>query len=210
MVKRQLKTFHNYSLWSWDLKAPIPDGTGLPLTNSTGADPLTKNIPLSFFWGGWAIFLAITWWLRWYSVGLQCGRTRFDLWVGKIPWRRKWHPTPVFLPGKSHGWRSLAGYSPWGCKQSDTTEAISLFCVCLWLNSVSGSGIDPVPVQWSGVLTTGPPGKSKRARVWYKVGQVCCSFFLFCLLTPYPGIYDLMTIDWISLNHSFVLGLHWR
>ena len=41
----------------------------------------------------------------------------------KIPWRRAWHPTPVFLPGKSHGQRSLAGYSPWSCKQSDTTEA---------------------------------------------------------------------------------------
>ena len=35
------------------------------------------------------------------------------------PWRRKWHPTPVFLPGKSHGQRSLAGYSPWGHKESD-------------------------------------------------------------------------------------------
>ena len=34
--------------------------------------------------------------------------------VGKIPWRRKWQPTPVFLPGKSHGQRSLVGYSPWG------------------------------------------------------------------------------------------------
>ena len=38
-------------------------------------------------------------------------------WVGKIPWRRKWHPTPVFLPGKSHGQRSLAGYSPWGLEE---------------------------------------------------------------------------------------------
>ena len=47
---------------------------------------------------------------------------RFDPWVGKIPWRRKWQPTPVFLPGESHGQRSLAGYSPWGCKESDTTE----------------------------------------------------------------------------------------
>jgi len=40
----------------------------------------------------------------------------------KIPWRRKWQPTPVFLPGKFHGQRSLAGYSPWGCNESDTTE----------------------------------------------------------------------------------------
>ena len=49
-------------------------------------------------------------------------RCRFNSWVGKIPWRRKWHPTPVFLPGKSHGQRSLVGYSLWGHKESDTTE----------------------------------------------------------------------------------------
>ena len=46
-------------------------------------------------------------------------------WVGKIPWRRKWQPTPVFLLGKSHGQRSLAGYSPWGHKESDMTEQLS-------------------------------------------------------------------------------------
>ena len=56
------------------------------------------------------------------SICLQCGRPGFDPWVGKIPWRRKWQPTPVFLPGESHGWRSLVGYSPRGCKESDTTE----------------------------------------------------------------------------------------
>ena len=38
-------------------------------------------------------------------------------WLGKIPWRREWLPTPVFVPEKSHGQRSLVGYSPWGCKQ---------------------------------------------------------------------------------------------
>ena len=49
-------------------------------------------------------------------------RHGFNLWVRKIPWRRKWQPTPVFLPGKSNGQRSLAGYSPWGCKESDMTK----------------------------------------------------------------------------------------
>ena len=39
-----------------------------------------------------------------------------------ISWRRKWQPTPVFLPGESYGWRSLEGHSPWGLKESDTTE----------------------------------------------------------------------------------------
>ena len=47
----------------------------------------------------------------------QCRRHGFYPWVGKIPWRRKWQPTIVFLPGKSHGQRSLAGYSPWGHKR---------------------------------------------------------------------------------------------
>ena len=40
-------------------------------------------------------------------------------------WRRKWQPTPVFLPGESHGWRSLVGYRPRGCKESDTTELLN-------------------------------------------------------------------------------------
>ena len=61
-------------------------------------------------------------WLRQQSVCLQCRRPGFDPWVGKIPWRRKWQPTPVFLPGKSHGRRSLVGYCPWGRKESDTTK----------------------------------------------------------------------------------------
>ena len=58
------------------------------------------------------------------SVCLECRRPRLDPWVGKIPWRRKWQPTPVLLPGESHGGRSLVGYSPWGRKESDTTERL--------------------------------------------------------------------------------------
>ena len=49
-------------------------------------------------------------------------RCRFDPWVGKIPWRWKWQPTPVLLPGESHGQKSLAGNGPQGHKESDTTE----------------------------------------------------------------------------------------
>ena len=51
-------------------------------------------------------------WLIGKESACQCKISRFDPWVGKISWRRKWQPTPVFLPGKSHGQRSLAGYSP--------------------------------------------------------------------------------------------------
>ena len=59
--------------------------------------------------------------------------TRVRSLVRKIPWRRKWRPTPVFLPGKSHGWRSLAGYSPWDHKESTRLSDFTFIftCACL-------------------------------------------------------------------------------
>ena len=72
-------------------------------------------------------------WLRWQISRLARQETSetqvrslFNPWVGEIPWRRKWLPTPVFLPGESHGQRSLAGYSLWGPTDSDTTERLTL------------------------------------------------------------------------------------
>ena len=59
------------------------------------------------------------------SICLWCRRPGFDPWLGKIPWRMAWQPTPVFLPGESHRQRSLVGYSPWGHNESDTTERLS-------------------------------------------------------------------------------------
>ena len=63
--------------------------------------------------------------IQWRRICLQyrrCWRCRFDLWFGKIPWRRTWQPAPVLLPGVSHGQRSLTGYSPWGREELGTTE----------------------------------------------------------------------------------------
>ena len=87
------------------------------------------------------------------SICLQCRRHRFDPWVGKILWRRKWQPIPILLPGKFHGWRSLVGYSPWDCKESDTIEQlhftspqnymISIDWVCQW-----GTLDTKKPVMW--------------------------------------------------------------
>ena len=57
---------------------------------------------------------------------LQCRRPGFDPWIRKIPQRRKWHLTPVFLPGEFHGQRGLVGYSSWDRKQQDTTEERTL------------------------------------------------------------------------------------
>ena len=52
----------------------------------------------------------------------RCKSLRFNPWIRKIPWRRKWQPTPVLLPRKPHGQRNLAGSSPWNYKQWDMTE----------------------------------------------------------------------------------------
>ena len=57
----------------------------------------------------------------------QCRKPGFNPWVGKIPWRKEWVSTPVFLPGESHRQRSLVGYSPWGWKEMYTTELLSTF-----------------------------------------------------------------------------------
>ena len=71
-------------------------------------------------------YTLMQWFPRWHSSkesACQCRRHKrcgFDPWVRKIPWRRKWQPTTVFLPGESYGQRSLAGYSPGGHKESDT------------------------------------------------------------------------------------------
>ena len=70
----------------------------------------------------------------------QCKRDKrwgFDPRVGKIPWRRPWQPTPVFLPGESHGQRTLVGNSPWGHKsQTRLSDALeldySLLRICSW------------------------------------------------------------------------------
>ena len=87
--------------------------------------------------------LGLPWWLRMKRSCLQCRRPRSDPWVRKIPWRREWLSTPMFLPGESHGQRSLAGHSPWGRRKSDTTErlALSLF-------SLQGSETAPAARKW--------------------------------------------------------------
>ena len=61
--------------------------------------------------------MSLACWLSAKESTRQCRRPGIDPWVGTIPWSKKWQPTPVFLPVKSHGQRSLAGYSPWGRKR---------------------------------------------------------------------------------------------
>ena len=63
----------------------------------------------------------------WSDLAAAMQKTQFDLWVWKIPWRREWQPTAVFLRGEFHGQRSLAGYSPWDHKELDTTKRLTHF-----------------------------------------------------------------------------------
>ena len=90
-------------------------------------------LPFQQLQNNYRSFLSICYRFRWRESfprnsvkNLQCRRPWFDPWVGKISWRRKWQPTPVSLPGKSHGQRSLVGYSPWGRKELGTTECLTL------------------------------------------------------------------------------------
>ena len=92
---------------------------------------------------------------------------------GKIPWRRKWQPAPVFLPEESHGQRNLAGYSPWGCKESDMTERLH-FTTMLETGVRSLGGEDPLEKEMathSGVLAWEIPWTEEPGRLYIPWGH---------------------------------------
>ena len=119
--------------------------TGLISLQSMG---LSRVFSSTTIWERLFFGTQLPWWLRGYSVCLQCRRPGFEPWVGKIPWRRKWQPTPVFLPGESHGWRSLVGYSPSGHKESDTTEWLDFHFHSLALSLVYGPTLTAIHDSW--------------------------------------------------------------
>ena len=95
----------------------------------------------------------------------QCRRhkgLKFDPWVRKFSWRRKWQPTPVFLPGEFHEQRSLAGYSPWGCKELDMTERLSMHAC---KNDPSRHTYTQISILSS----------NKEKNYWYKQWRGCLS-----------------------------------
>ena len=90
------------------------------------------NMGCQAFYIWWALssLWGLPWWLSGKESPCQCRRCGFSPWVGKISWRwriswRKWQSTPIFLPGKSHGQKSLMGHNPWCHKESDTTEQLN-------------------------------------------------------------------------------------
>ena len=113
---------------------------------------------------------------RWPSdkeSACQCRRCGLNPWVRKMPWRRKWQPTPVFLPGIFHSQRSLAGYSPWGRRELDTTEHISVtwkpyFGTKLWIHHL------PVLLHLSELWLSCPRMGNSRftSLCWHGTGRV--------------------------------------
>ena len=99
------------------------------------------DLPLTHCRFKWGRFLprdtGLPWWLWWERICLQCTKPRFDAWTGKIPWRRAWQPTPVSLPGKSHGQRSL------GWLQSTGSQRVGHN----WATNISSLGNKPTHVS---------------------------------------------------------------
>ena len=108
------------------------------------------------FWSYLSTSAWLPWWLRWWRISLQWGRPRFNAWDRKIPWRREWLSTSAFLAGESHRQSSLAGHCAWGCKESDTTEKLTLslshFCIDLKL-IYSGLSKGSLSSLWHVVLS---------------------------------------------------------
>ena len=159
------------------------------------------------------------------SQAAQCSRThlpmqetlrcRFDPWVGKISWRRKWQPTPVFLPGKSHGQRSLASYTPWGSKESHQTwqqraranQKQSIFRK--WSTNSSPNKLD-LNSRWKKPCCF-QPWKQKvhglRNNISTQNGCVCCPTFCNpkdCSLPDSSGhrILQARILEWVAMPLS--------
>ena len=137
---------------------------------------------------------------------------------GKIPWRRKWQPTPVFLPGESHGRRSLVGYSPRGRKELDTTEQLHFHMVVEARESALKSGTQPWRASYAALSLdlywdTGEPWKNLEQR---KISDLCgkkasCPVNCHCYHQPLSSLPALFVI-YTLLTHlgryisSFPLG----
>ena len=121
---------HHDSLGDKESACSAGDPGSIPGSGRSAGEGM--GYPLQYSWASHSSILGFPWYLSWWRVRLQCWRPGFDPWVGKILWRRERLPTAVFWPGEFHGL-----YSPWGHKESDTTEWLSLHFMTLqpWYHS---------------------------------------------------------------------------
>ena len=122
---------------------------------------------------------------------VKCLSTMWETWVRslgrEVPWRRKWQSTPVLLPGKSHGQRSLVGYSPWGRKESDTTERYSPFTM-------------PRPERWVRIKPVKTLEKDSEGSLFQAEGRVG--------IKPHSGVAELGAWPLVQQDWT-VLSLAW-
>ena len=124
---------------------------------------------------------------------LQYRRPGFDPWVRKIPWRRKWQPMPVSLPGKSHGQRSLVGYSPWGHKEFHMTELIT-----------HNGTLTTVYLSWASLLNTENSSKSYQD---VESQQLCTYCAPTMTLRPFPSSWKERTTKRWEVSVGFMSSM---
>ena len=127
---------------------------------------------------------------------LQCRRPGFNPWVGKIPWRRAWNPLPYSCMRNPHGHRSLAGYSPWGCKAFDTTERLSVHAHTHTLFTVESRL--PFSVKWQSRHSEKSCWKQNTQKWWIIdrkhllksiANKICNQLFKVKIIIMYCGVY---------------------
>ena len=118
-------------------------------------------------------------------------RCKFSPWVGKISWRRKWQPIPIFLPGESHGQRSLVGYSLWDHKKSDITEQLSTHS-----NRNLDCWLDSSFLLWAHSDVNSPLSTALAASHWFWhvcfcfIKEMCC--LIFCMVIDFSVAFLLL------------------
>ena len=134
----------------------------------------------------------------------RCKRSGFYPWVGKISWSRKWQPTSVLLPGKSHGRRSLGGCSPWGRKELDTTEWLHFTFVvidCVVFQLLNCAWLWPHALQHTRLLC--PPLSPRVCSNSSPLSQWC---YLTISLPPSPFPFNLSQtqdlFQWVGSSHQ--------
>ena len=142
-----------------------------------------------------AYISGLPWWFSNREPACQCRRCRFDPWIRKTPWRRKWQHILVFLPGKSHAQRSREGYSPWSSKESDTlrywahTQGHMYLCSHKWCDTVLTS----FPQLMS------DPGRCEPNRLTSVFAQSC----LFCFQIKFALSDYQLLISFVQQSSRF-------
>ena len=167
---------------------------------------------------GWLLLRAVGL-LRWLSKesACQCRRCWFDSRVGKIPWRRKWQLTPVFLPDKTHGQRSLAGHSPWSCRVGHdlATQQQQQQRLCERICSLPASWF--LRICWSYIVFLGLGMLHPEFCLHSHIAVSLCAY-----LSLYPHFSSFMraqscwsrapphdlTLTWSSADFCFQIRLH--